>query len=188
MRKMSKWLGHQIERFILGSRYLLVPLLCALLWVILLITLDFIKVIVGMSNESQLNTHTIQALQLLDITMIANLIWLISAGSYYVFVDDGSSTHLRPRCLTHVSAGLLKEKMAGSLIGVSSVYLLQAFLRMENGPVDWRLIGALLAIHGMFIIGLLAFARVNEADHHDHSPDPHPTVAGISLRNFSNTP
>jgi uncharacterized protein (TIGR00645 family) len=165
-----------IEDIILGSRYLLVPLMGGLLFVILTITLDFFHMVRGHAEAANLSEHVLRALELLDIAMIANLIWLISAGSYYVFVDNnypGTSGKKRPRCLAHVSSGILKEKMAGSLIGVSSITLLHMFLNLaeSNQPVDVRRIGVLVVIHLLFIAGLLAFNRANEADHHQHDKD-----------------
>lgn len=168
-RRLQGW----IEEVILWSRYLLVPLFCALLFVIFTITYDFMQVLRGSFEESKLAEHTLQALNLLDITMIANLIWLISAGSYYVFVDNhypDTSGKPRPRSLAHLSSGILKEKMAGSLIGVSSVHLLQTFLHLSESheTMELQKIGALLAIHFAFIVGLLAFRYTNQADHHNH--------------------
>jgi hypothetical protein len=37
--------------------------------------------------------------------------------------------------------------------------------------VIWENIGVLLAIHGMFIIGLLAFNYANKADYHTHNQE-----------------
>ena len=79
--------AHSIESAILTSRYLLVPLFLALLFRILTIIEDFYRVLIGQVQAEALNEHTLIVLQLLDITMVANLIWLISAGSYYVFID-----------------------------------------------------------------------------------------------------
>lgn len=160
-----------VERVVLGSRYLLVPLYLALMLVILTITVDFFRVLVGRLETEGLNEHIIVALQLLDITMIANLIWLISAGSYYVFVDKGTSHEDRPPCLQHVTSGLLKQKMAGSLIGVSSVHLLQMFLHMSEAAerVDWAKMLVLLSIHLAFIVGLLAFNHANKTGEAVHA-------------------
>jgi uncharacterized protein (TIGR00645 family) len=160
-----------IEDAILYSRYLLYPLSVALLFRIVTIIIDFYKVMIGRIAESVLNDHTLVVLQLLDIMMIANLIWLISAGSYYVFINNGSNGDARkkrPQCLHHISSGILKEKMAGSLIGVSSVHMLQVFLHLQTEQVGWSKIGQMLTIHMAFIVGLLAFAYINAQDHHDH--------------------
>jgi uncharacterized protein (TIGR00645 family) len=179
MERLLTWRNlamEAIEELILWSRYLLIPLYLALLFVILTITLDFFRVLAGLTAAEDLTEHTLRALELLDYTMIANLIWLISAGSYYVFVDNhypDYSGKKRPRALTHVSSGLLKEKMAGSIVGVSSVYLLELFLHVATAPatVNWDTTKILLAIHLMFILGLLAFNHTNAADHHDHSKE-----------------
>jgi len=133
---------------------------------ILLITIDFLKVMVGLSDQIVLSEHIIRSLELLDITMVANLIWYVSAGSYYVFVHPHSEhpdDKSRPRSLLHISSGLLKEKMAGSLIGVSSVHLLQVFLNMymDNKPIDIPKLSVMLAIHMTFIVGLLVFNYCN---------------------------
>lgn len=165
-----------VEDVILASRYLLVPLYVALLIKILTITVDFFQVLRGVIEPGLLTEHTLQTLELLDITMIANLIYLIAAGSYYVFVDNNypdTSGKKRPRGLTHVSAGILKEKMAGSLIGVSSVHLLEMFLHISTSQATVNVInmGVLIVIHLMFIVGLWVFNIANAADHHSHNQD-----------------
>ncbi len=167
----------------LKSRYLLVPFLFALAVFIVRVGWDFFKVALGMMEMEEAMHTTMMALTLLDITMIANLIWLIAAGSYYVFVASNGalSPHERPKCLQHVSTGLLKEKMAGSLIGVSSVHLLKLFLDisegMHNGKhIDWSSLGGLLAIHVTFLVGLMIFSVSNNSPHHNHrdeEKEPH---------------
>ena len=166
----GNWIGERVEDIVLLSRYLLVPLFLALLFRILTIIVDFSQVLVWRLSEGTLNEHTLIAVQLVDITMIANFIWLISAGSYYVFIDKKESTKKRPRCLVHISSGVLKEKMAGSLIGISSVHLLQVFLHMPSpGEVlEWSKLAAMIFIHAFFIVGLLAFCHTNSALHHQH--------------------
>ena len=170
-----------IENVILLSRYLLVPLYFGILYEILSITFDFFHVLLGSTESLNLNQHMLEILELVDITMIANLVWLISAGSYYVFVHPYPSVSLkkRPRSLAHVSTGILKEKMAGSLIGVSSVHLLQTFLEISEStaPVNLSVVGVLIAIHLMFIFGLLAFNYANAADHHQHTSEKETTNA-----------
>ena len=167
-----------IEWFILLSRYLLVPLYCALMFEIVKIIGHFWGVLTG-GGSADLIENILQFLELLDVTMIANLIWLISAGSYYVFVHPYPDLHERrkPRSLAHISTGILKEKMAGSIVGVSSVYLLQVFLNLSTSkePVDVARMGAMIAIHLVFIGGLIAFNHANKADHLTHPEPPNAT-------------
>jgi uncharacterized protein (TIGR00645 family) len=144
-------------------------------------TFDFCAVIFGFAEETVLTKHMMLALNLLDISMVANLVWLVSAGNHFVYIDDkypATSGKRRPRALSHVSAGLLKEKMASSLVGVSSVHLLKVFLDISNAEtaVNWQNVGALLGIHTMLIVGLVVFAYVNSMRHHNH-PEEEKTEA-----------
>lgn len=176
------------EIVIFNSRYLLILLYISLVLMILSIAWDFIRTFplvselldgwLGSVTPAQMAEHTLRALDLLDFTMIANLIWLISAGSLLIFVakyDPDAAPRVLPRSLAHLSTGILKEKMAGSIVGVSSVNLLGYFLHISvsSGVVDWQKVGALIAIHLTFIAGLLAFNYTNAADHHNHDqPKP----------------
>ncbi len=164
------------EDLILYSRYILYFLYLSSLGGIFLIIVDFFKLFTGEDGET--TNHILLILEILDITMIANLIWLISAGSYYVFIAPfpSKSEKKRPRSLAHISTGLLKEKMAGSLIGVSSVHLLQTFLHVSESNEkfsfnDFGKIMVLIIIHLMFIVGLLAFNYANKADHQGHNQE-----------------
>jgi uncharacterized protein (TIGR00645 family) len=180
--RMPEWLRYVlshlesfIEDCILVSRYLLLPLYLALMGDIAIIGLDFFRVLTATSNETDLTAHTMQALKLLDFTMIANLIWFISAGSHYVFVHPypDSSNKKKPRSLAHISTGILKEKMAGSIVGVSSVLLLQWFLDLaqKTDLSSIEKVAMAVVLHVAFIAGLLAFNYTNKADHHAHSQE-----------------
>jgi len=162
------------EKLLLWSRYILVPFYVGLVLATLTIAYDFFMVLIGHAEGRELVEHAIKMISLLDMTMVANFIWLIAAGSFYVFVDNRSldtTKKERPHSLTHVSAGLLKEKMAGSIIGVSLVSLVDVFLsiKLDTHPVDWNKLAAMLAIIGVFTLVFLAFSYVNGLPHHNHN-------------------
>ena len=172
----SERLNNIVEEFILKARYLLVLLYCALVYGIITIIVDFFKEVASVADESSLAAHTIQELHLVDMTMIANLIWFIIAGSYYVFVSEHSpieSGKKVPRCLAHLSSGLLKEKIAGSLVAVALVALLKVFLNLtvSSEKPDWLKISLMLGFFLTFVIGLFAFNYSNKADHHSHNQE-----------------
>lgn len=152
------------EDAILYGRYLLVPIYITMLYGIVLISLDFIKTLVGL--DANLTEHTMRILELLDISMITNLIWYVAAGSYYVFVhtyDEHKHNDNQPRVLLHLSSGLLKEKLAGSLVGVSSVHLLKTFLTISTteGILDFGKLISMGGIHILFLCGVLVFNFAN---------------------------
>jgi hypothetical protein len=86
--------------------------------------------------------------------MIATLVKMIITGSYHSFVDKN---HGQPN--ESSSSGMLKVKLATSIMGVSSIHLLQSFISAEC--VDWDVIYKQLIIHCAFIIGCLALAYVD---------------------------
>lgn len=122
---------------------------------------------------------TIGLLSGLDGIMIANGVYLIAAGSYIVYVKDRledstfTSHSQRPQALRHLSPGTLKEKMAASLIGVSSVNLLQILINVGVGVghehIDWITFTVKVGIHIVLLAGLVIFARVNQQEEQEHA-------------------
>lgn len=115
---------------------------------------------------------TIGILEILDDIMIANVVYLIISGSYLVYVKDRiedpifRSREDRPSALRHITPTGLKEKMAASLVGVSSVHLLQVLILTGTPGVhtSWHDVGVKVGIHAMLIVGLLVFARINRSE------------------------
>jgi uncharacterized protein (TIGR00645 family) len=163
----------RLENIILKSRFLLAPFYLMLLWGVVRLMFDFAMVIIGQSDTQKLIEHTMFSLELVDMTMIANLIWYISAGSYFTFIAKhpfGPETQ-RPRCLTHVSAGLLKEKIASSIISIAAISLLRVLLDLAvlKQKVDGERVILILATFGILLLALLVYAHVNKQPHHlDH--------------------
>lgn len=130
----------------------------------------------GGSDEAS----AIGILGLLDRMMVANVIFFIIAGSYLVYVkpkfhERVVKRHLdRPQALQHLSPGGLKEKMAASLIGVSSVNLLTVLLQSANEVgaeatkisthqliVYLAYVGVKIFIHAILIYGFVQFYKAN---------------------------
>lgn len=164
-----------VEQIIFDTRYLLVVpyigLVALLVSFVALSVRQCISGSIGMwrGNEA---TATIVMLSGLDNVMIANVVFLILAGSYVVYVKDRLNDHTfrkpedRPPALRHLSPGTLKEKMAASLIGVSSVNLLAVLINVGIGPghelVDWKTFTIKVGIHLVLLVGLVVFAQVNK--------------------------
>lgn len=85
--------------------------------------------------------------------MIANLIDQLRRGSYNSFISkhhgyDGEN----------ISSGMLKVKMGLSLIGISSVSLLQLFI--SDKPITTDDLTKRIIIHIAFILGALVMAII----------------------------
>ncbi len=162
-----------IEKAVFGSKWLLIPFYLGLLVVMLLYTYVYILEIAHLvSQVGVLNKETIllSALEMVDIVMIANLIKMIITGSYTSFVNKNHGDEGEK-----VSSGMLKVKMSTSLAGVSSVHMLQVFVKLNTQDVPWDTLYKQLLIHLAFLVGALVLmwidylhtkSEVHGKDHH----------------------
>ena len=107
-------------------------------------------------------------LTLVDITMVANLLIMVIIGGYSTFVSKMNigSHEDRPDWLEKIDAGTLKVKLAGSLVGVSGIHLLQTFINIENQnleQVKWQVI-----IHVVFLLSSVLLAYTETLLHKKH--------------------
>ena len=122
-----------VESLIFGSRWLLIPFYLGLIVVMTIYTFVYVKEIVHLVSEVDHITKEnvmLMILELVDIVMIANLVKMIITGSYNSFVDKSHGFTGE-----NISSGMLKVKMSTSLIGVSSIHLLQTFINAS--AVTW---------------------------------------------------
>lgn len=155
-----------IESIIFNSKWLLIPFYLKLFWTLIKLLQHFVF-------EGHLsNEHLMETLEDVDIVMIANLVKMIITGSYNSFVDKNHKFTGE-----QVSSGALKVKMSTSIIGVSSIHLLQTFINAAN-ILDMNLIYKQVLIHVVFIVGAIALAHIDllhaksEAIEHSHKHPP----------------
>jgi uncharacterized protein (TIGR00645 family) len=103
-------------------------------------------------------TILLAVLGLIDVVMIANLLIMVIVGGYETFVSrlNLHKHRDRPEWLSHVDAGVLKVKLALSLVGISSIHLLKSFIAvsdMSTKDLVWQ-----VAIHITFLLSALALA------------------------------
>ncbi len=110
--------------------------------------LEVIKSFVHMSE----NEMIMAILTVIDMVMVANLVKMIITGSYQSFIDKV------PENTEKVSSGLLKVKMGTSLIGITSIHLLQVFV---NPPADNRELIIKTSMHVLFLLSSLTLAWID---------------------------
>lgn len=156
-----------IEKIIFSSRWLLIPFYLGLFITMLVYTYVYINEIVDLIEKARGITKDVvllTTLELVDIVMIANLVKMIITGSYNSFVDKNHEMTGE-----NISSGMLKVKMSTSLIGVSSIHLLQSFINSAN--VEWQDLQKQLFIHATFLIGALVLAVIDYL--HEKSGNKH---------------
>ena len=78
------------------------------------------------------------ALTLIDMTLVASLIVMVMLSGYENFVSkldlEGAEKSLA--WLGKLDAGSLKIKVAASIVAISSIHLLKAFMNSRFGPTE----------------------------------------------------
>ena len=150
-----------LERLLFASRWLLAPFylglvggIVVLLWYFGVEFLHLVSILLhGEGNV------VMGVLALVDLVLVANLLVIIIFAGYENFVSkmDTGDHEDRPDWMGHVDFAGLKMKLIGSIIAISGIDLLKAFVaiggNINNEQLAWK-----VAIHVTFVFSGLMFA------------------------------
>ncbi len=168
---MSNKIEIVFEKLIFSSRWLQAPLYAGLILGGMLYTYKFMVELIHLTtsiNEISETALMLGVLTLVDITMVANLLIMVIIGGYSTFISrlNIDQHEDKPEWLQKIDAGSLKVKLAGSLVGVSGIHLLQTFINIKNQEsehVMWQVI-----IHVVFLFSALMLAYTEKILHQKH--------------------
>ena len=154
-----KKFAHFLEVFIFGARWLLAPLYVGLVGALALLVYRYGKefvVLVQNINAEDSHLFTIDLLGLLDLVLLGNLILIVLFAGYENFVSkiDTASHEDRPDWMGTVDFSGLKMKLIASIVAISAIALLKAFLKLTELDVELdqpRLLW-LVIIHLSFVV------------------------------------
>ncbi len=154
-----------IEKVIFSSRWFQVPLYLGLVAVLVMLSVKFILELVHLSTDiwSMGESKVVLAvLTLVDVVMVANLIVMVVISGYENFVSrlDLGEAEDKLSWFGKLDAGSLKIKLASSIVAISSIHLLKAFLDVNEIPNDKLVM--LIAIHVTFIASALMLAYLDK--------------------------
>jgi len=154
-----------IEKVIFASRWLQVPLYVGLVFVLLLLAAKFVLELVHLSTSlwtMDESSVVLAVLTLVDVVMVANLIVMVVISGYENFVSrlDLGEAEDKLSWFGKLDAGSLKIKLASSIVAISSIHLLKAFL--DIGSIPTEKIVLLIAIHLTFIVSALMLAYLDK--------------------------
>ena len=97
-------------------------------------------------------------LHLLDWTLVASLVVMVILASWDSLVApfDAESKAGGMAWIRKLDPGSLKVKLAGSIVAISSIQLLQMFLRAD--AYSDRTLAWAMGLHAMFLVGAVALA------------------------------
>ena len=144
-----------IERLLFASRWLLAPIYLGLsLALITLCVKFFAELYHSLSHVLVLSESDVvlSLLSLVDLSLVASLIVMVMFSGYENFVSkiDMEGEDDKLGWLGKLDAGTLKLKVAASIVAISSIHLLRAFMDAQDTPNDklmWFVI-----IHMTFVV------------------------------------
>jgi uncharacterized protein (TIGR00645 family) len=151
-----------LEALLFNSRWLMAPFylglvvsLAALLLKFLMILWEFI-LHAAAAKESDI---ILGVLSLIDVSLTGNLILIVVFSGYENFVsriDPGGHPDW-PEWMTKVDFAGLKQKLLASIVAISAIQVLKAFMNLDTA-FDPSKLGWLLGIHLVFVVSTLILA------------------------------
>ena len=154
-----------IEKTMYATRWLMAPIYLGLSLALLALGIKFfqevfhILPIIFTMKEVDL---ILVILSLIDITLVGGLIVMVMFSGYENFVSrldiEGDSDKLG--WLGKLDSNSLKNKVAASIVAISSIHLLKVFMDTENIPNDkimWYLL-----IHMTFVLSAFAMGYLDK--------------------------
>ena len=158
-----------LGRAILASRYLLMVFFFGLAAGLALYAIRFVAKLWELATAvltSPEEEVLIAVLHLVDSALIASLVMIVVLSSYDSLVDRlaGEAEREDMRWVGRTDYSNLKIKVATAMVAISSIHLLQVFLKVEDYSqegVMWR-----VAIHALFLVGALMLGLLDRITRH----------------------
>lgn len=154
-----------IERSLLASRWLLVPLYALLLLILVVFTVKAGQEVLHLvSHVFDLDeSHLVLAvLSLIDLVLVANLLVMVALSGYETFVSpfDTVGEMEKPGWLGKLDPGTVKLKLAASIVAISAIHLLKQYMTTET--FDAQRILVLTVVHLAFVVSALILAFIDK--------------------------
>lgn len=154
-----------LEKLLYASRWLLAPLYLGLSLALILLTIKFFQEalhffpIILSTTESDM---VLVILSLVDMSLVGGLIIMVMLSGYENFVSriDIAEGEEKLSWLGKLDSGSLKQKVAASIVAISSIHLLQKFMNAEhidNDKLMWFVI-----LHITFVLSAIGMAWVDK--------------------------
>jgi uncharacterized protein (TIGR00645 family) len=151
------------ENLIYSSRWILAPVYVGLSLGLLALTIKFFQEILHVLphiltvNENDL---ILLLLSLIDMTLVGGLLIMVMLSGYENFISqlEISEDKEKLNWLGKMDSGSLKNKVAASIVAISSIHLLRIFMEVntiDNSKLVWYVVLHLTFVLSAFVMGYL---------------------------------
>ncbi|MDR6954531.1 uncharacterized protein (TIGR00645 family) [Ancylobacter sp. 3268] len=161
-----------IERFIFVSRWIMAPFYIGLVIALLVLLFKFgaeLWHFVSHANAFDENDTILGILALIDLTFTGSLVIIVIFSGYENFVSkiDAEGHADWPEWMTKVDFAGLKQKLLASIVAISAIALLKAFMNLDRG-VDEKQLTWLVIIHVVFVVSGVVLAWTDKLSEKSH--------------------
>ena len=103
----------------------------------------------------------IKVLELVDMTMVAQLVWVVALAGVSLFVTTGHFDKRdiqKPDWLDHVNTYNLKLKLAFAIISISGVHALKTYLSGDLSLESIQIVAVVAVIHFTFVLSAIGIS------------------------------
>jgi uncharacterized protein (TIGR00645 family) len=157
-----KSIGRGLETVLFSSRWLMLPFYVGLVVSLAVLLLKFLRMLwefILHAPGAKPTDTMLDVLSLIDVILISNLILIVVFSGYENFVSriDTSGQPNWPVWITKIDFAGLKQKLLASIVAISAIHVLEAFLNID-AAFDATRMTWLVAVHLVFVISTLLLA------------------------------
>lgn len=155
---MLKFIEMAIEKTIFAARWLQAPLYLGLIVTLVVLVLKFYDEMIHVTAiawRAEEGDVILYVLTLVDIVMVANLVVMVMISGYENFISriEIAEASEKLSWFGKLDHGSIKIKLASSIVAISAIHLLKAFLNAEYIPNDKLIL--LIIMHVVFVLSAL---------------------------------
>jgi uncharacterized protein (TIGR00645 family) len=156
-----------VEHVLFASRWLMAPFYLGLVVALMALLVVFAQELVGDALKVVQNGHpdeaVVMALSLIDLSLVGNLLLVVTYSGYENFVAriavrDAAD---RPSWMGTIDFSGLKMKLIASIVAISAIALLKAYLEIEETGVDAPRLGWMIGVLLTFVISGVLLALMD---------------------------
>ena len=151
-----------LESLIFNSRWMMAPFYLGLVVSLAVLLYKFLEMLwefILHAPHAKESDIILGVLSLIDVSLTGNLILIVMFSGYENFVskiDPGGHPDW-PDWMTKVDFGGLKQKLLASIVAISAIQVLKAFMNIDV-VFDAQKMGWLVGVHLMFVASALMLA------------------------------
>jgi len=151
-----------VESLIFNSRWLMAPFYIGLAVSLAVLLLNFCMMLwefIVHAPGSKETDIILGVLSLIDVSLTGNLVLLVMFSGYENFVSkiDAGGHPDWPEWMSKIDFTSLKQKLLGSIVAISAVQVLKAFMNIDT-TIDTVKLGWLVGVHLAFVVSTLMLA------------------------------